>query len=90
MNNSSHSFDIVTTDPSISLLSPPASSGVFHLLAAEEPFSSQLKAFVRVFTAKTDDLKRYVSMERDVLGSELMAEQWGPGDLAALQFLIQR
>ncbi|CAI8011897.1 Actin-histidine N-methyltransferase [Geodia barretti] len=34
-------------------------SGVFHVLAAEDPFTPQLKAFVRVFTAKSEDLQRY-------------------------------
>ena len=63
---------------------------MYHLLAAEEPFNPQLKAFVRVFTAKSEDLKRYMSMENEDLKKELMAEKWAPGDINALKFLIQR
>ena len=45
---------------------------------------------MRVFTAKADDLKHYVSLEDVALKTELMAEKWRPEDVSALQFLIQR
>ena len=68
----------------------PPSSGVFHVLAAEDPFTPQLKAFVRVFTAKSEDLQRYEGMSQEALKTEILADKWGKGDMSALQFLIQR
>lgn len=63
---------------------------MFHVLAAEDPFTPQLKAFVRVFTAKSEDLQRYEEMSPETLKTELLADKWGKGDMNALQFLIQR
>ena len=60
------------------------------MLAAEDPFTPQLKAFVRVFTARPQELQRYERLGRARLKTELLAEKWGEGDTGALQFLIQR
>ena len=54
------------------------------------PFSPQLRAFVRVFTASPMDLQRYASLGDSKLRDVLADMQWDQTDTKALDFLEKR
>lgn len=65
-------------------------SGSFFLFKSEgNPFSPDLQAFVRIFTAPLDMLEKLLD-EKETLQSNVKNSSWQEGDLKALEFLEKR
>lgn len=65
-------------------------SGSFFLFKSEgNPFSPDLQAFVRIFTAPLNVLERLLD-EKETLQSYVKNCSWQEGDLKALEFLEKR
>lgn len=65
-------------------------SGLFDVTkSTENPFSPELCAFVRIFTADSDKLEKLCS-DKNPLQVEIKDTKWKPDDLCVLEFLNKR
>lgn len=66
------------------------SPGQFPVKAGNTPFSPELMAFTRVFTATTELLEQWKDLDKDQLHEILMSEILYKRDIKALEFLENR
>ena len=65
-------------------------SGQFMVLFDDVPFSLELVAFVRLFTASPEQLKYWEGLDNDKVKEDLTRKVWETKDIKALEFLEKR